>query len=96
MLLFLTAFTNEANAPHFLPVTVFTLTSVMSFALVGVTFWEGVRIAAVSIAFYYIAVIWLQPEPVVAILYQSARMLTTTAFAGLVLFPRSYATDRIA
>ena len=51
VLLFLTAFTNEANAPHFSPATVFTLTSVMSFALVGVTFWEGVRVAAVSIAF---------------------------------------------
>ena len=83
VLLFLTAFTNEANAPHFSPATVFTLTSVMSFALVGVTFWEGVRVAAVSIAFYYIAVIFLQPEPFVAMLYQSAWMLTTTAFAGL-------------
>jgi adenylate cyclase len=82
-LLFLTAFTSEANAPHFSPATVFTLTSVMSFALVGVTFWEGARIAAVSIAFYYIAVTVLVPEPLVSILYQSAWMLETTAFAGL-------------
>ena len=74
VLLFLTAFTNEANAPHFSPVTVFTLTSVMSFSLVGVTFWEGARIAVVSIAFYYIAVVFLQPEPFVAMLYQSAWM----------------------
>ena len=53
-LLFLTAFTDEANAPHFSPATVFTLTSVMTFALVGVTLWEGARIAIVSIVFYYI------------------------------------------
>ncbi len=82
-LLFLTAHTTSANAPHFTPATVFTLTSVMSFALVGVTFWEGGRIAAVSIAFYYVAVVYLQPQPAVAIAYQSAWMLTTTAFAGL-------------
>ncbi len=55
----------------------------MSFALVGVTFWEGARIAAVAIAFYYIAVIVLQPQPLISILYQSAWMLTTTLFAGL-------------
>lgn len=83
LLLLLTALTDEANAPHFLPVTVFTMTAVMSFALVGVTFWEGVRIAAVAIAFYYVAVIYLQPQPFIAIAYQSAWMLTTTAFAGL-------------
>nr|AGD93247.1 adenylate/guanylate cyclase [uncultured bacterium] len=82
-LLFLTAFTNEANAPHFSPSTVFTLASVMAFALVGVTFWEGARIAAVAIAFYYIAVTVLQPQPFIAILYQSAWMLTTTVFAAL-------------
>jgi adenylate cyclase len=56
---------------------------VMSFALVGVTFWEGARIAAVAIAFYYIAVTTLQPQPLVSILYQSAWMLTTTAFAAI-------------
>ena len=55
----------------------------MSFALVGVTFWEGARIAAVAVAFYYLAVTMLLPQPFVAILYQSAWMLTTTAFAGL-------------
>lgn len=82
-LLFLSAHTTEVNAPHYSPATVFTLTSVMSFALVGVTFWEGVRIAAVSIAFYYVAVFFLQPVPLISILYQSAWMLTTTAFAGL-------------
>ncbi len=82
-LLFLTSHTTAANAPHFMPATVFTLTSVMAFALVGVTFWEGFRIALVSIAFYYIAVIYLQPQSPIAIAYQSAWMLTTTAFAGL-------------
>ena len=59
------------------------MTAVMSFALVGVTFWEGARIAAVAIAFYYLAVTVLQPQPLVAILYQSAWMLTTTVFAAL-------------
>lgn len=83
LLLFLTAHGSGPYARHFPPATVFTLTSVMSFALVGVTFWEGARIAAVSIAFYFVAVIFLQPEPPVVILYQFAWMLTTTAFAGL-------------
>ena len=55
----------------------------MSFALVGVTFWEGARIAAVAIAFYYLAVTVLQPQPLISILYQSAWMLTTTVFAAL-------------
>jgi len=83
LLLFLTAVTNPAEASQFAPVTVFTMAAVMSFALVGVTFWEGARIAAVAIAFYYIAVTVLQPQPLVAVLYQSAWMLTTTAFAAL-------------
>lgn len=83
VLLFLTGVTTPESAPHFMPATVFTMTAVMSFALVGVTFWEGVRIAIVSIAFYYIAVVLLQPQPFISILYQSAWMLTTTAFAGL-------------
>jgi len=83
VLLFMIGMTTPADAPYFTPVTVFTMASVMGFALVGVTFWEGARIAAVAIAFYYIAVIWLQPQPLVAILYQSAWMLTTTIFAGL-------------
>lgn len=83
LLLFLIAVTNPADAEQFAPVTVFTMAAVMSFALVGVTFWEGARIAAVAIAFYYIAVTALQPEPLIAILYQSAWMLTTTAFAAL-------------
>lgn len=83
LLLFLISATDPAEAPQFAPATVFTMAAVMSFALVGVTFWEGARIAAVAIAFYYVAVTVLQPQPVVAILYQSAWMLTTTAFAGL-------------
>ncbi len=83
LLLFLTAVTSPADAVQFAPVTVFTMTAVMSFALVGVTFWEGARIAAVAIAFYYLAVTVLQPQPLVAILYQSAWMLTTTVFAAL-------------
>jgi adenylate cyclase len=83
LLLFLIAVTNPADAPNFAPATVFTMAAVMSFALVGVTFWEGARIAAVAIAFYYIAVIVLQPQPLISILYQSAWMLTTTLFAGL-------------
>jgi class 3 adenylate cyclase len=83
LLLFLTSVTSPADAAQFAPVTVFTMTAVMSFALVGVTFWEGARIAAVAIAFYYIAVTVLQPQPLVSILYQSAWMLTTTVFAAL-------------
>jgi adenylate cyclase len=83
LLLFLTSVANPADAAQFAPVTVFTMTAVMSFALVGVTFWEGARIAAVAIAFYYIAVTTLQPQPLVSILYQSAWMLTTTAFAAI-------------
>jgi class 3 adenylate cyclase len=83
LLLFLTSVTNPADAAQFPPVTVFTMAAVMSFALVGVTFWEGARIAAVAIAFYYIAVAVLLPQPLISILYQSAWMLTTTAFAGL-------------
>lgn len=83
LLLFLTSATDPADAPQFAPATVFTMAAVMSFALVGVTFWEGARVAAVAIAFYYVAVTVLQPQPVIAILYQSAWMLTTTAFAGL-------------
>ena len=83
LLLFLIAATDPVDAPHFLPSTVFTMTAVMSFALVGVTFWEGARIAAVAIAFYYFAVTVLLPQPFITTLYQSAWMLTTTAFAGL-------------
>jgi class 3 adenylate cyclase len=59
------------------------MAAVMGFALVGVTFWEGARIAAVAIAFYYIAVMQFLPQPTTTILYQSTWMLTTTAFAGL-------------
>ena len=83
LLLFLSAVTDPADAPHFAPSTVFTMTAVMSFALVGVTFWEGAKIAAVAIAFYYFAVTVLLPQPFISILYQSAWMLTTTAFAGI-------------
>ncbi len=83
LLLFLIAVTNPADAPQFSPVSVFTMTAVMSFALVGVTFWEGARVAVVAIAFYYVAVTVLQPQPLIAILYQSAWMLTTTVFAAL-------------
>ena len=83
LLLFLTAVADPSEAQNFAPSTVFTTTAVMSFALVGVTFWEGARIAAVAVAFYYLAVTMLLPQPFVAILYQSAWMLTTTAFAGL-------------
>jgi adenylate cyclase len=83
ILLFLTAVTDPADAPNFQPVTVFTMTAVMSFALVGVTFWEGARIAVMAVAFYYLAVTILLPQPLVPVLYQSAWMLTTTAFAGL-------------
>lgn len=83
LLFFMTATSDPANAIHFPPSTVFTTTAVMAFALVGVTFWEGLRIAALSIAFYYVAVIFLQPEPAIDILYQSTWMLTTAGFAGL-------------
>lgn len=83
LLLFLIAVTNPADAQQFSPGSVFTMAAVMSFALVGVTFWEGARIAAVAIAFYYIAVTVLQPQPTIAILYQSAWMMTTTVFAAL-------------
>ena len=83
LLLFLIAVTNPADAPQFSPVSVFTMAAVMSFALVGVTFWEGARVAVVAIAFYYVAVTVLQPQPLIAILYQSAWMLTTTVFAAL-------------
>ena len=78
LLLFLTSVNDPADSAQFAPVTVFTMTAVMSFALVGVTFWEGARIAAVAIAFYYIAVTALQPQSTISILYQSAWMLTTT------------------
>jgi class 3 adenylate cyclase len=83
LLLFLIAATDPVDAPHFLPSTVFTMTAVMSFALVGVTFWEGARIAAVAVAFYYLAVTVLLPQPFITTLYQSAWMLTTTAFAAI-------------
>jgi adenylate cyclase len=83
ILLILTGITGSADAPNFAPPAVFTMAAVMSFALVGVTFWEGARIAAVAIAFYYFAVTVLIPQPFITILYQSAWMLTTTAFAGL-------------
>ncbi|MBL8577173.1 MAG: adenylate/guanylate cyclase domain-containing protein [Mesorhizobium sp.] len=83
VLLFLTAYTTPEIAEHFTPATVFTMTAVMAFALVGVTFWEGVRLAAVAIAFYYLAVIYLRPQSAVDIIYQSAWMLTTATFAGL-------------
>nr|MDQ2706035.1 adenylate/guanylate cyclase domain-containing protein [Pseudomonadota bacterium] len=83
LLLFLVAVTEPADTPYFEPVTVFTMAAVMAFALVGVTFWEGARIAAVAVAFYYVAVTVVLPLPVVVVLYQSAWMLTTTAFAGL-------------
>src|SRR5690606_12675352 len=77
------AVTEPADTPYFEPVTVFTMAAVMAFALVGVTFWEGARIAAVAVAFYYVAVTVVLPLPVVVVLYQSAWMLTTTVFAGL-------------
>jgi class 3 adenylate cyclase len=95
LLLYLSAITDPADAPNFTPVTVFTMTSVMSFALVGVTFWEGARIALVSIAFYFVAATILQPQPSIAIVYQSAWLLTTTAFAGLGFYSLDR-TQRIA
>ena len=95
LLLFLTAMTDTADATYFAPSTVFTMAAVMSFALVGVTFWEGAQVAAVAVAFYYFAVTVLLPQPFISILYQSAWMLTTTAFAGLGFYSLDR-TQRIA
>jgi class 3 adenylate cyclase len=94
-LLFLSALTDPVDMPYFPPATVFTMAAVMSFALVGVTFWEGARVAAVAVAFYYFAVTVLLPQPAISIIYQSAWMLTTTVFAGLGFYSLDR-TQRIA
>ncbi|MCX7304583.1 MAG: adenylate/guanylate cyclase domain-containing protein [Hyphomicrobiales bacterium] len=83
LLLYLSAITDSSNAANFTAATVFTMTSVMSFALFGVTFWEGARIAMVSIAFYYVTATFLHPQQSISTIYQSAWLLTTTAFAAL-------------
>ena len=73
----------EVSLPYFSPPAIFTMAAVMSFALAGMTFIEGVAIATLAFAGFLFSVTVLWPETRLAIIYQSTWMLTITAFAAI-------------
>ena len=73
----------EVSLPYFSPPAIFTMAAVMSFALAGMTFIEGVAIASLAFAAFLFSVTVLWPEPRLAIIYQFTWMLTITAFAAI-------------
>ena len=73
----------EVSLPYFTPWANFTMAAVMSFALAGMTFIEGVAIASLAFAAFLFTVTVLWPEPRLTIVYQFAWMPTVTAFAAI-------------
>jgi class 3 adenylate cyclase len=71
------------SLPYFSPPAIFTMAAVMSFALAGMTFIEGVAIASLAFAGFLFSVTVLWPEPRLAVIYQFTWMLTITAFAAI-------------
>jgi class 3 adenylate cyclase/uncharacterized membrane protein (UPF0136 family) len=77
------ALMSEVSLPYFSPSAIFTMAAVMSFALAGMTFIEGVAIASLAFAGFLFSVTVLWPFPTLAIVYQSTWMLTITSFAAI-------------
>lgn len=80
---FAMAWMTEVSLPYFSPPAIFTMAAVMSFALAGMTFIEGVAIASLAFAAFLFSVTVLWPETRLAITYQLTWMLTITAFAAI-------------
>jgi hypothetical protein len=59
------------------------MAAVMSFALAGMTFIEGLAIASLAFAGFLYSVIVLWSFPMLTIVYQATWMLTITAFAAI-------------
>ena len=57
------AWMTEVSLPYFSPPAIFTMAAVMSFALAGMTFIEGVAIASLAFAAFLFSVTMLWPEP---------------------------------
>jgi class 3 adenylate cyclase len=73
----------DVSLPYFTPSGNFTMAAVMSFALAGMTFVEGVCLALLAFAGFFYSVIVLWPAPPLSIAYQAAWMLTITVFAAI-------------
>jgi class 3 adenylate cyclase len=74
---------SEISLPYSTPAAVFTMGMVMSFALGGVTFMEGLVISSFAFLCFGVTVTWILPQPPTLIVFQTAWMVTTAIFAGL-------------
>jgi class 3 adenylate cyclase len=84
------AFMSPVSLPYYPPSEVYAVLAVVSFVLCGVTFVEGVTLAAGTICFFFFAVTVLWPEPALLTIYHFTWLLSIIVFAGV----GSYMLDR--
>ena len=78
------------SLPYYPPSEVYPVLAVVSFVLCGVSFVEGVVLAAGTICLFFISVTVLWPEPALLIVYHFTWVLSIIVFAGV----GSYMLDR--
>jgi adenylate cyclase len=74
---------SDVSLPYFSPSAIFTMAAVMSFALAGMTFIEGLAVASLAFAGFFYSVTALWSFPSLTIVYQATWMLTITVFAAI-------------
>lgn len=83
-------FMSPISLPYYPPSEVYPVLAVVSFVLCGVSFVEGVVLAAGTICFFFFAVTVLWPEPGLLVLYHFAWVFSVIVFVGV----GSYMLDR--
>jgi class 3 adenylate cyclase len=78
------------SLPYYPPSEVYPVLAVVSFVLCGVSFVEGVVLAAGTICLFFFSVTVLWPEPALLIVYHFTWVLSIIVFAGV----GSYMLDR--
>ena len=84
------AFMSPVSLPYYPPSEIYPVLAVVSFVLCGVSFAEGVALAAGTICLFFFAVTVLWPEPALLITYHFNWLLSIVVFAGV----GSYMLDR--
>jgi adenylate cyclase len=90
MLTLVLVFMSPMSLPYYPPTEIYLVLAVVSFVLGGVSFVEGVALAAGTICLFFFSVTVLWPEPALLVVYHFAWVLAVIVVAGA----SSYVLDR--
>jgi len=77
------AFMSRISLPYYPPSVVYPVLAVASFVLCGVSFFEGVTLAAGTICLFFVSITFLWPESGMLVVYHLAWVLSVIVISGV-------------